>query len=114
VSTDLCLSKGLALELAKTFRLLGDANRLRIVARCLTQPVCVTDIAESLALSQSLVSHHLRLLRMARMLRSERIGQQIFYQAADDHVRCILRDMTTHLGEPADEDHDKPVKRKRR
>jgi ArsR family transcriptional regulator, lead/cadmium/zinc/bismuth-responsive transcriptional repressor len=112
MSTDLSLSEGLALELAKTFRLLGDANRLRIVTHCLSQPVCVTDIAESLALSQSLVSHHLRLLRMARMVRSERIGQQIFYQVADDHIRCILRDMTTHLNEPSDD--DKPAKRKRR
>ncbi len=51
-------------------------------------------------------------LRMARMVRSERIGQQIFYQVADDHIRCILRDMTTHLNEPSDD--DKPAKRKRR
>jgi len=106
VSTDLSISEGLALELAETFRLLGDANRLRILARCLSQPVCVTDIAESLALSQSLVSHHLRLLRVARMVRTERIGRQIFYQAADDHIRCVIHDMATHLDEPLDGDAD--------
>ena len=58
------------IELAETFRLLGDANRLSIVLSCLHEPVGVGVLAEELGLSQSLVSHHLRLLRAARLVRA--------------------------------------------
>ena len=80
-------------ELAETFHLLGDANRLRIVLSCMATPTCVQDIAARLGLSASLVSHHLRLLRAARLLRAERRGKRVFYSAADDHVRDVLSDM---------------------
>ncbi len=86
-------------ELADMFRLLGDTSRLRIVMTCLDEAVCVSDIAGRLGLTSSLVSHHLRLLRAARVLRSERRGKQIFYAAADDHIRCVITDMLDHIGE---------------
>ena len=88
--------------LAETFRLLGDPSRLRILLYCLQTPRSVGDIAESLDLSQTLVSHHLRLLRGARLVRSERHGKQIFYEVADAHVSTMLIDMASHM----DEDHD--------
>ncbi|WP_347554270.1 metalloregulator ArsR/SmtB family transcription factor [Robbsia sp. KACC 23696] len=81
---------------AQLFRLLGDTSRLRIVAACLDAPVCVSDIAAATALSPSLVSHHLRLLRGAGVVRGERRGKQIFYCAADEHVRRMIRDMHVH------------------
>ena len=56
-------------ELAETFHLLGDANRLALVLACLDHPVNVGDMARQLDLSPSLVSHHLRLLRAARVLK---------------------------------------------
>jgi len=90
-------------ELADTFRLMGDATRLRIVAHCLDGPRAVGAIAEALTLSPSLVSHHLRLLRAARILRARRRGRQVFYAVADDHIRCVLDDMLAHLDEPAGE-----------
>lgn len=86
-------------ELADMFRLLGDSSRLRIVMTCLDEAVCVSDIAGRLGLTPSLVSHHLRLLRAARVLRSERRGKQIFYAAADDHIRRVITDMLDHIGE---------------
>ncbi len=89
--------------LAETFRLLGDATRLRILFFCLAQPQSVGDIAEGLNLSQSLVSHHLRLLRGARLMRGERRAKQVFYRIADHHVRDVLIDMASHIGE---EHHD--------
>jgi DNA-binding transcriptional ArsR family regulator len=61
------------------FRLMGDPSRLRIVLACLDAPICVSDVAARTRLSQSLVSHHLRLLRAARILRAERQGKQVFY-----------------------------------
>jgi len=76
-----------AIELAEMFRLMGDPSRLRIIVACLTAPVCVSELAARTRLSPSLVSHHLRLLRAARLLRADRQGKQVFYSAADEHVR---------------------------
>lgn len=94
-------------RLADMFRLLGDPSRLRILLACLDRPTNVGAIAGGTGLSVSLVSHHLRLLRAARLVRSTRQGKQVYYQGADEHVRCVIQDMVAHLGEPddADEDH---------
>ena len=92
-------------ELADLFQLMSDANRLRIILSVIDQEKAVSDIAASLSLSQPLVSHHLRLLRAARILRSERRGRQIFYAAADDHIRRVIEDMLTHIDEPHHEEH---------
>ncbi len=90
------------IELAEMFRILGEPSRLRIVLACLEGPVCVSDLAARARLSGSLASHHLRLLRAARILRAERQGKQVFYGLADDHVRCTLTDMVAHVAEPAE------------
>ncbi|GAA5317064.1 MAG: hypothetical protein AseanaTS_22680 [Candidatus Pelagadaptatus aseana] len=79
---------------------MGDTSRLRIILACLHDPVSVSGIAEKLKLSQSLVSHHLRLLRAARVVRSERRGKQVFYVAADEHIQCVIEDMLVHIEEP--------------
>ena len=88
-----------ALQLAETFHLLGDANRLRLVCACLDGGVSVQALAERLGLSPSLASHHLRLLRAARLMRTERQGKRVFYHVADDHIRRVLEDMIEHLQE---------------
>jgi ArsR family transcriptional regulator len=93
------LSDDQATELAEMFRLMGDHSRLRIILACLDGPASVGAIAERLGLSASLVSHHLRLLRAARILRAARRGKQVFYAAADQHIRRVLLDMTAHVGE---------------
>jgi DNA-binding transcriptional ArsR family regulator len=62
--------------------------------------VAVGEIASSLQLSSSLVSHHLRLLRAARIVRSDRQGKQVFYTAADAHISGVLHDMLEHISEP--------------
>ncbi|CAB3749092.1 Transcriptional repressor SmtB [Paraburkholderia humisilvae] len=86
-------------ELAEMFRLMGDPSRLKIIVACLNAPMCVSDIAAKYGMSQPLVSHHLRLLRAARVLRAERRGKQVFYEAADDHVKRVIGDMTEHVCE---------------
>lgn len=97
-------SDHLVAELADLFSLMGDPSRLRIIIVCLHEQISVSEIAARLQLSQSLVSHHLRLLRAARMVRSERRGKQIFYTAADEHVQCVIEDMATHISEPSIEE----------
>jgi DNA-binding transcriptional ArsR family regulator len=88
-------------QLADLFHLLGDPTRLRIVLSCLPAPIAVGDIAAQLQLSSSLVSHHLRLLRAARIVKSERVGKQVFYTAADAHISGVLADMLEHIAEPS-------------
>ncbi|HAJ90421.1 MAG TPA: transcriptional regulator [Rhodospirillaceae bacterium] len=84
-------------ELADVMKLLGDLNRLKIAILCLEGSVCVSDIAKQTELSQSLVSHHLRLLRTARLVKSERKGRNVHYVINDDHIRCVLVDMIDHV-----------------
>src|SRR3954447_16613845 len=91
-------------ELAEMFRLMGDPSRLAIILACLEAPVSVSEIAARTGLSANLVSHHLRLLRAARILRAERRGKQIFYTAADLHVRSTIGDMVAHVIEPSDDE----------
>ena len=95
-------------RLADLFRLMGDPSRLSIILKCLHSPISVGEIASALGLSPSLVSHHLRLLRAARILRAERRGKHMFYSAADAHIECVISDMMAHVGEPgtADEETD--------
>jgi DNA-binding transcriptional ArsR family regulator len=102
VAKKLSLSDDQAIELAELFRLVGDASRLKIVVVCLEKPHCVSEIATKTGLSPSLVSHHLRLLRAARMLRANRRGKQVFYVATDEHVQCVITDMVAHITEGAD------------
>jgi len=91
-------------HLADLFRLMGDRSRLSIILACLHEPISVGDIATQLELSPSLVSHHLRLLRAARVLKAERRGKQMFYSACDDHIECVIEDMMAHIGEPEEVD----------
>ena len=89
-------------ELAEMFRLMSDPSRLRIVLSCLSEQVSVGEMANRLRLSPSLVSHHLRLLRAARLLQAERQGRQVFYQVTDEHVLRMLGDMVDHVAEEHD------------
>jgi ArsR family transcriptional regulator, lead/cadmium/zinc/bismuth-responsive transcriptional repressor len=98
----LSIAEDQTIELAEMFRIMGDASRLKIILACLEAPICVSDIALRTKLSPSLVSHHLRLLRAARVLRGQRQGKQIFYGAADDHIRCVITDMVAHVRESSE------------
>ena len=86
-------------ELAEMLSIMGEPNRLRIILACLDTERAVGALAADLDLSPSLVSHHLRLLRAARILRGRRAGKNVFYTAADSHVRSMVIDMTDHVME---------------
>ena len=93
-------------ELAEIFRLMGDASRLKIILAVMDAPLCVGDIVDLVHLPQTLVSHHLRLLKAVRLLRSERQGRHIFYCVADQHISSILKDMMDHISEDHGEHHE--------
>ena len=92
--------------IAETYRLLGDPTRLRVLLACLSAPIAVGDIAKAVNASPSLVSHHLRLLRAARLVRGTRRNKQVFYQTADEHIARMLADMIEHAMEDHSEDSD--------
>lgn len=89
-------------ELAELFRLLGEPNRLRLVVACLDRARTVGELTAEVGISQSLVSHHLRLLRAARLLRQKRQGKNVFYNLPDCHVASMLTNMIEHVLEPED------------
>lgn len=91
-------------QLAEMFRLMGDPTRLRIILGCLPGPRSVGDIAQGFGLSSSLVSHHLRLLRAARVMRGQRHGKQVHYGVSDEHISRVFLDMLDHVAEPASDD----------
>lgn len=93
----LTLSPPQTATLAETFGLLSDPTRLSIVLACYETEQSAGAIAQSLGISAPLVSHHLRLLRNARMLKSERRGKQVFYTLNDACVRSVLMIMSDHL-----------------
>ena len=87
-------------KLAETFRLLGEPNRLRLVAACLDGPRTVGELTETIGVSQSLASQHLRLLRAGRLLQQTRQGRHVLYALPDCHVRTMLTNMMDHVLEP--------------
>lgn len=89
----------LVVELAETFKVLGDATRVRILDALSRHELCVGDIAEVLGLSESAVSHQLRLLRTARLVRQRRAGQQMFYALDDQHVIRLFAQAHEHVQE---------------
>lgn len=93
------IGEDLVVELAEMFRLMSDPTRLKIILACLDAPAAVGEMAERLGISASLVSHHLRLLRAARLLQADRRGRQVFYMVGDEHIRSMLTDMVDHVSE---------------
>ena len=85
--------------LAHLFHLLGDEGRIKLVLACMNGPVAVSELSQAAGMSQSLTSHHLRHLREARILRSQRQGKQILYQLDDHHIRCVVQDLACHVTE---------------
>jgi ArsR family transcriptional regulator len=85
--------------LAETFKILGDATRVRILDALSCSELCVCDIARLLGLSDSAVSHQLRLLRGMRLVRPRRAGRQVFYALDDEHIVRLFREGLRHVEE---------------
>jgi DNA-binding transcriptional ArsR family regulator len=83
--------------LAETFKVLGDATRVRILDALSRSELCVCDIARLLGLSESAVSHQLRLLRGMRLVRPRRAGQMIFYALDDQHIVRLFEQGLEHV-----------------
>jgi ArsR family transcriptional regulator, lead/cadmium/zinc/bismuth-responsive transcriptional repressor len=87
--------------LAETFRVLGDPTRVRILDALSAGELCVCDIASVIGISESAVSHQLRLLRGMRLVRPRRAGRLVYYAVDDQHILELLAQALTHVQEPA-------------
>lgn len=86
-------------DLAELFKVFGDTTRIRILFVLSQAEVCVCDLAEELNMTQSAISHQLRILKQSRLVKGRRDGKQIFYSLADDHVRSIIAQGREHVVE---------------
>ena len=86
-------------DLAELFKVFGDTTRIRILYVLFESEMCVCDIAELLGMTQSAISHQLRVLKQARLVRSRRDGKTVYYFLADEHVRTIIGQGMEHIEE---------------
>ena len=86
-------------DLAELFKIFGDSTRIRILFVLFEAEVCVCDLAAALNMTQSAISHQLRILKQSRLVKSRREGKSVFYSLADEHVRTIISQGQEHIAE---------------
>ncbi|MBE7064323.1 MAG: helix-turn-helix transcriptional regulator [Ruminococcaceae bacterium] len=86
-------------DLAELYKVFGDSTRIRILYALFESEMCVCDIAQLLSMTVSAISHQLRVLKNAKLVKSRRDGKTVFYSLADDHVRSIINQGMEHICE---------------
>ncbi len=86
-------------ELADFFKIFGDSTRVSILFAIDEGPMCVCDIAETLGMTKSAVSHQLKILRQSDLVKYRKSGKNVYYELADEHVRDIIEKALEHIKE---------------
>lgn len=86
-------------DLADLFKIFGDTTRIKILYVLFESEMCVCDIAALLGMTQSAISHQLRILKQSKLVGNRRLGKSIIYFLADEHVRMILNQGMEHVAE---------------
>lgn len=86
-------------DLAELFKVFGDSTRIRILFVLFEAEVCVCDLAETLHMTQSAISHQLKILKQNKLVKGRREGKSVFYSLADNHVRTIIAQGIEHITE---------------
>lgn len=86
-------------DLAELFKVFGDSTRIRILFVLFEAEVCVCDLAAALNMTQSAISHQLKILKQNRLVKNRREGKSVFYSLADGHVRSIIAQGREHIEE---------------
>lgn len=86
-------------DLADLFKVFGDATRIKILYVLLQSEMCVCDLAEVLNMTQSAISHQLRVLKQMKLVKNRREGKTVFYSLADGHIQTILNQGMEHISE---------------
>ncbi len=92
-------SKELLYGLSEFYKIFGDQTRLRILDVLVNKPLCVNEISEILDISQSAVSHQLKNLRSSNLVKTEKVGKNVYYSIADEHIKIILKYGLEHISE---------------
>ena len=86
-------------DLAELFKIFGDSTRIKILCVLFEAEMCVCDIAQLLNMTVSAISHQLRILKQARLVRFRKQGKSVFYSLADDHIKKIIDNGMEHINE---------------
>ena len=86
-------------DLAEIFKVFGDSTRIKILYVLFEAEMCVCDIAQLLSMNQSAISHQLRFLKQARLVKSRKNGKTVYYALCDDHIQVILAQGIAHVQE---------------
>lgn len=89
----------LLIGLADFYKVFGDATRIRILCVLLESEMCVCDLAEVLGMTQSAISHQLRVLKQMKLVKNRREGKTVFYSLADGHIQSIISQGMEHITE---------------
>ncbi len=86
-------------NLTEVFKVFGDTTRIKILWNLFDKEICVAEIAEKTDMSQSAISHQLRVLKQARLIKARRDGKNTFYSLCDEHVKRIIEQVMIHINE---------------
>ena len=86
-------------ELADLFKVFGDSTRIKILYVLYENEMCVYDIATLLNMTQSAISHQLRILKSSKLVKYRKVGKEVYYSLADDHVEAIFKLGCEHINE---------------
>lgn len=86
-------------KLSELHKAMGDYTRMKILWHLMVKELCVTDLAQKMDVTESAVSHQLRALRMAQLVRSHKVGKNVFYSLHDEHIQWILEETYAHISE---------------
>ena len=84
-------------DLAELFKVFGDSTRVKILYALFEREMCVCDIAELISMTQSAVSHQLRILKQSRLVKGRREGKSVLYSLDDDHIQMIFNQALAHI-----------------
>ena len=86
-------------DLAEFFKVFGDVTRLKLLSVLFHSEMCVCDLAKTLNMTQSAISHQLRILKQMKLVKNRREGKTVFYSLADGHIKTIINQGTEHIQE---------------
>lgn len=93
------LNEDKVIDLAELFKIFGDSTRVKIINVLLNNELCVNDISEMIGVSQSAVSHQLRILKQSKLVKYRKDGQNMYYSLSDNHIEKIFKLGCEHIEE---------------
>lgn len=93
------LKEELSIDLAEFFKIFGDSTRIKILNALITESMCVCDIAALLNMTHSAISHQLKILKQAKIVKYTKVGKVVYYMLDDNHIKEIFKKGVEHIEE---------------